>query len=109
MRITIIGTGYVGLTTGVCFAQIGHDTTCVDIDAEKVERLRKGECPIFEESLPELLAKNRAVGRIRFTTDFAEGMADAAIVFFCVDTPPGAYGKANLSNLLSAVHSCAAH
>ena len=107
MNITIIGTGYVGLTSGVCFAELGHEVTCVDIDVEKIEQLSSGVCPIFEEELPELLAKNLAAGAIRFTTKLSEGVRAASVVFFCVDTPPGEYGKANLRNLLAAARSCA--
>lgn len=107
MNITIIGTGYVGLTSGVCFAEIGHMVTCVDIDEQKINSLKRGECPIFEEGLSELLSKNISTSRLHFTTDFKEGMRNPSIVFFSVDTPPGEYGKANLTNLLSAVKSCA--
>lgn len=109
MKITIVGTGYVGLTSGVCFASLGHDVTCVDIDQDKVALLERGECPIFEEGLSDLLAKNHADGRIQFTTDPSMGMHAAQIVFLCVDTPPGEYGKANLANLLLAAKNCAAH
>ena len=86
MNITIIGTGYVGLTSGVCFAELGHEVTCVDIDVEKIEQLSSGVCPIFEEELPELLAKNLAAGAIRFTTKLSEGVRAASVVFF-VSTP----------------------
>ncbi len=109
MKITLVGTGYVGLITGACFAEIGHTVTCIDINEEKIELLKSGGCPIYEEGLSELIAKNRELGRISFTTSFAEGVPDASLVFICVDTPPGEYGKANLTNLFAAVRSCAAH
>lgn len=109
MNITIIGTGYVGLTSGVCFAEIGHTVTCVDIDRGKIDRLNQGDCPIYEEGLTDLLEKNRTAGRLAFTTSFSEGLAKASLVFFCVDTPPGEYGKANLTNLLRAAIMCADH
>lgn len=107
MNITIIGTGYVGLTSGVCLAHIGHTVTCLDIDEAKIRNLSQGICPIFEEGLPELLASTLSAGRISFTTDVQTALKSAQIVFFAVDTPPGEYGKANLKNLLTAVRSCA--
>lgn len=107
MNITIVGTGYVGLTSGVCFAELGHSVTCVDIDEKKIAHLSTGACPIYEEGLSALLEKNLRSGTVRFTSSFEEGMRHADVVFFCVDTPPGEYGKANLAHLLSAVHSCA--
>lgn len=109
MRIAIIGTGYVGLITGVCFADFGHTVACIDIDEKKIKQLQDGSCPIFEEGLEELLKKNVSEGHILFTSSFSEGVPVTDIVFFCVDTPPGEYGKANLTNLLSAVRSCVTH
>lgn len=109
MNIAIIGTGYVGLTTGVCLADFGHDVTCIDIDTSKVAQLQKGISPIFETGLEELLKKNIGEQRIRFTSDTAEGMKSAQVAFFAVPTPEGDYGKANLSYLLTAVQQCAAY
>ena len=109
MKITMIGTGYVGLTTGACFAELGHTVTCLDIDAEKIAELKTGAGPIFEEGLEELLKKNIAAGRLSFTTNYGEAIPAADVIFFCVDTPPGEYGKADLSRLLSAVRMCAEH
>lgn len=109
MHITIIGTGYVGLVSGVCLADIGHSVVCVDIDTSKIALLNEGCSPIYENGLDDLLAKNREKGRIQFTTDMAIGMKDADIVFFSVDTPMGEYGKANLTNLLAAARTAAQH
>src|SRR5947209_3157246 len=86
-RISVVGTGYVGLTTGVCFAHMGHDVCCIDIDREKVLRLQAGESPIFEPGLDELIADNAAAGRLRFTDDFGDGLRSAEFVFIAVGTP----------------------
>ncbi|QDU63367.1 UDP-glucose 6-dehydrogenase [Planctomycetes bacterium Pan216] len=99
MRITVIGTGYVGLVTGTCFAESGNDVICVDIDAEKVARLREGISPIYEPGLSELLVRNIKEGRLQFTTDLTEGMTDSALVFIAVGTPQGDDGAANLNAL----------
>lgn len=109
MRITMIGTGYVGLTTGVCFAELGHSVMCLDTNKEKIDLLKNGVCPIFEEGLESLIEKNSATGRLSFVTSYAEAIPCADVVFFCVDTPPGEYGKANLTNLLAAASECAHH
>ncbi len=109
MNIAIIGTGYVGLTTGVCLADFGHDVVCVDIDEVKVRQLQGGISPIFETGLEALLQKNINEKRIRFTLDLIDGVKDADVVFFSVQTPQGDYGKANLSYLFDAVGSSAAH
>ena len=96
-RIAIIGTGYVGLTTGVCFAHLGHDVVCADIDAEKVAKLTRGEVPIVEHRLDELLAAGLQNGNLRFVVGAANAVADAEIVFLCVPTPQGEDGSADLS------------
>lgn len=96
-RIAIIGTGYVGLTTGVCFAHLGHDVVCGDIDADKIARLQRGEVPIVEHRLDELLAEGRVKGNLRFVVGAAAAVADAEIVFLCVPTPQGDDGSADLS------------
>jgi UDPglucose 6-dehydrogenase len=101
-KIAIIGTGYVGLTTGVCFAHIGHDVTCVDIDPAKVAQLSTGEPTIYEPGLDRLLTEGIAAGRLRFVVDAAEGVADAEFVYLCVPTPQGADGSADLSYLEAA-------
>ena len=87
MKITMIGTGYVGLVSGACFAEFGPQVTCVDLDAGKIERLRRGEIPIFEPGLEDLVAKGAASGRLSFTTDLASAVADADAVFIAVGTP----------------------
>ena len=87
MRITMIGTGYVGLVSGVCFSDFGHDVVCVDKDADKIARLNAGEVPIFEPGLDLLMQKNVAAGRLRFTTELADGMQSADAVFIAVGTP----------------------
>ncbi len=105
----MIGTGYVGLVTGVCFAELGHSVTCLDIDKEKIEELKSGISPIFEEGMEELLPKNIREGRISFTTHYAEAIPGADLVFLCVQTPSGEYGKADLSYVYSAVRECVTH
>ncbi|MBX9599871.1 MAG: UDP-glucose/GDP-mannose dehydrogenase family protein [Bryobacteraceae bacterium] len=100
MKVSILGTGYVGLTTGVCLAYLGHDVTCVDSDPGKVARLKQGKVPIYEPHLDELMAL--ACERLRFTTDYREGIPDANVVFIAVGTPPGANGNPDLQYLRAA-------
>lgn len=107
MNVTMIGTGYVGLTSGVCFAELGHTVTCLDINKEKISILQKGACPIFENDLEVLLQKNFTTGRLSFSDNYAQAIPSADCVFFCVDTPPGEYGKASITNLLTAAEACA--
>jgi UDPglucose 6-dehydrogenase len=97
MRIGVIGTGYVGLVTGACFAEFGVSVTCVDTDAAKVESLRAGRVPFYEPGLSGLVTRHHADGRLSFTTDVAEGVKDADAVFIAVGTPPAEDGSANLS------------
>ena len=94
MKIAIAGTGYVGLVTGVCLAEMGHDVVCVDIDEKKVRRMESGESPIFEPGLDELMAKNRE--RLAFTTDYKNAYRNAEVVFIGVGTPEKKDGSANL-------------
>ena len=101
-RLAIIGTGYVGLTTGVCFASLGHDVVCADIDADKVARLNRGEVPIVEHRLDELLAEGLKSGNLRFVVGAVNSVADAEIVFLCVPTPQGEDGSADLSYVEAA-------
>lgn len=101
MKLAVIGTGYVGLVSGTCLAEVGHDVVCVDINEAKVAKLKKGVTPIYEPGLPELIQKNVAAGRLRFTTSLADLNAPAAI-FFALPTPPGGDGEADLSFVLSA-------
>jgi UDPglucose 6-dehydrogenase len=102
MRIAVLGTGYVGLVAGAGFADFGNDVTCVDIDAGKVERLRKGEIPIYEPGLEALVAHNVAEDRLHFTTETTKAVQSAEIVFIAVGTPPAADGSADLSQVLTA-------
>ncbi len=100
MNITIVGTGYVGLVSGVCLAETGNIVTCVDIDADKINKLRQGYIPIYEPGLKDVFDRNHYHGRIRFTTSLAEGVKDADMVFLALPTPPGADGEADLSYIL---------
>lgn len=109
MRVTIFGTGYVGLVTGTCLSEVGHDVTCVDIDAEKVEALERGEVPIFEPGLEPMVKSNHAMGRLRFTTDPAAAMAGADIVFIAVGTPPDEDGSADLKYVLQVAETIGQH
>jgi UDPglucose 6-dehydrogenase len=107
MQITIIGTGYVGLTSGVCFALLGHQVTCVDTDESKIEGLRSGKIPIYEPGLDELLAESRP--NLRFTTRAEEAIPSAEVVFLAVGTPPLPNGSPNLSYVRSAAQAVGAH
>lgn len=100
MKIAVVGTGYVGLVSGTCFAESGNDVTCVDIDAKKVEKMKNGYVPIYEPGLEALFVRNTKQGRLHFTTDLAEGIKDAQIIFLALPTPPGADGSADLSFVL---------
>ncbi len=96
MKLTIIGSGYVGLTTGACFAEVGHEVMCVDNDAEKVATLLRGEIPIYEPGLADLVTQNVAAGRLQFTTSTEEGVAHGEVVFIAVPTPPNPDGSVDL-------------
>ncbi|MBK7406777.1 MAG: UDP-glucose/GDP-mannose dehydrogenase family protein [Saprospirales bacterium] len=100
MKIAVIGTGYVGLVTGTCFAETGNQVICVDIDAQKVARLQNGEIPIFEPGLDVLFDRNTRQGRLKFTTDLATAVESAQFIFLALPTPPGADGAADLSFVL---------
>ncbi|HTO39015.1 MAG TPA: UDP-glucose/GDP-mannose dehydrogenase family protein [Brumimicrobium sp.] len=99
-NITVVGTGYVGLVTGTCFAETGNNVICVDIDEKKVEKLKQGIVPIYEPQLDVLFERNIRGGRLSFTTSLEEGLKDAEIVFLALPTPPGADGSADLSYVL---------
>ncbi len=109
MKIAVVGTGYVGLVTGTCFAESGNHVTCIDIDRDKVERLNRGEIPIYEPGLAELVEQNRAAERIAFTTDLPSAVASAQLVFLAVGTPPADDGSADLTALWNVVDELAAH
>jgi len=107
MNIAMIGTGYVGLVTGSCLAESGNDVTCVDVDRSKIERLQKGEIPIYEPGLAELVKYNSRAGRLKFTTSAAEAVSPAQCVFIAVGTPQNEDGSANLTVLWTVVDSLA--
>ena len=109
MRIAVVGTGYVGLVTGTCFAISGNTVTCLDINAEKIARLNRGEIPIYEPGLEELVVRSAKAGRLLFTTDTATAIRAAQVVFLAVGTPPSADGSADLSSLWKVVDSIAPH
>src|SRR5438270_6569024 len=99
MKIAVIGTGYVGLVTGTCFANCGNDVTCIDKDARKIEMLNQGRMPIYEPGLEEMVHRNVEDGRLRFTTDLPNGIAAAQLVFIAVGTPQSHDGSADLSTV----------
>ena len=109
MRIAVVGTGYVGLVTGTCFADSGNTVTCLDINADKIARLNRGEVPIYEPGLEEMVERNAAAGRLRFTTDTAAAIRGAEVVFLAVGTPPSADGSADLSALWKVIDAIAPH
>jgi UDPglucose 6-dehydrogenase len=100
MKIAVIGTGYVGLVTGTCFAETGNYVSCIDIDAKKIESLRKGKITIYEPGLEVLFERNRKEGRLTFTTDLVDGIKDAEVIFLALPTPPGEDGSADLKYIL---------
>ena len=100
MKIAVVGTGYVGLVTGTCFAETGNTVTCIDIDAEKVNKLSNGKITIYEPGLELLFERNLKQGRLSFTTNLAEGIKDAKIIFLALPTPPGEDGSADLKYIL---------
>src|SRR5207245_3838110 len=108
MKIAVIGTGYVGLVAGTCFADSGNDVTCVDIDAKKIAALQRGEVPIYEPGLEELVKKNAREKRLSFSTQLAEAVAPAQVVFIAVGTPEGDVGDADLRHVLDAARQIGA-
>ena len=106
-QICIIGTGYVGLVTGACFADLGNTVVCLDIDATKVAKINQGIMPIYEPGLEEIVQRNQAAGRLSFTTDYAQGLRGAEFVFIAVNTPEGMEGEADLRHVRSAAHQIA--
>lgn len=102
MRLTMVGTGYVGLVTGVCFANTGNDVVCYDVDQRKIDVLNKGGCPIYEPGLTEMMEKNVEAARLIFTTDAAKAYRDAEMVFICVGTPTGANGDTDMKYVWAA-------
>lgn len=109
MNIAIVGTGYVGLVSGACFAEMGIDVTCVDIDSDKIERLQRGEMPIYEPGLDDLVRRNVAAGRLHFTTDLTNCLDDVEVVFSAVGTPPDDDGSADLRYVLDVARTFGRH
>ena len=108
MKLTMVGTGYVGLVTGTCFANTGNDVVCLDVDPEKIKVLEDGGCPIYESGLPELLAKNIEANRLTFTLDKEAAYQTAEVIFICVGTPTGEDGSADLQYVLAAARDVGA-
>ncbi|MEK6749151.1 MAG: UDP-glucose/GDP-mannose dehydrogenase family protein [Pseudomonadota bacterium] len=109
MKITIFGSGYVGLVTGACLADVGNDVICVDIDAQKINQLKQGEIPIFEPGLTDMVHKNTRDGRLRFTTDVAAGVAHGLFQFIAVGTPPDEDGSADLQYVTAVAKGVGVH
>jgi UDPglucose 6-dehydrogenase len=109
MKASIIGTGYVGLVTGACLADVGNHVLCLDVDQQKIARLKAGEIPIYEPGLEAIVRSNVAAGRLRFTTDPAEGACYAKVQMIAVGTPPGEDGSADLTHVLAAARGIATH
>jgi UDPglucose 6-dehydrogenase len=109
LKITVIGTGYVGLVSGTCLAEVGNDVLCLDLDAEKIRILNSGGIPIHEPGLLDMVARNRAAGRLRFTTDVAEAVQHGLLQFIAVGTPPDEDGSADLQYVVSAARSIGRH
>jgi UDPglucose 6-dehydrogenase len=108
-RITVLGVGYVGLVTAACFADLGNPVICLDVMEEKIAKLKRGELPIYEPGLEEMVQRNAAAGRLTFTTDYAQAIPDAEFIFVAVGTPSGVDGEADLKYIRSAVESIAKH
>ncbi|HNT53803.1 MAG TPA: UDP-glucose/GDP-mannose dehydrogenase family protein [Anaerolineaceae bacterium] len=106
-KLCVIGTGYVGLVTGACFADLGNDVVCMDVDTQRIERLQQNIMPFYEPGLEQLVARNVAAGRLRFTTDYTEALKDVEFVFIAVGTPSGVDGEADLQYVRQAAESVA--
>jgi len=106
MKVAIIGSGYVGLVTGTCFAEVGIEVICVDVDAKKIENLKNGIIPIYETGLEDMVHRNMKKGRLQFTTDISEALEDCEVLFTAVGTPPGKDGSADLQYVLSVARDC---
>lgn len=109
MKITIVGTGYVGLVTGTCFAEVGIEVVCVDIDTKKIENLRKGIIPIYEPGLDDMVARNTEKGRLQFSTDLTSCVNDADVIFIAVGTPPDEDGSADLKYVINVAQTIGQH
>ncbi|TFG46643.1 MAG: UDP-glucose/GDP-mannose dehydrogenase family protein, partial [Gemmatimonadales bacterium] len=109
MRVSIIGSGYVGLVAGACFAETGNDVVCADVDEEKIEGLRRNELPIYEPGLEPLVRRNQEEGRLAFTTDIGAAVERAQVVFIAVGTPEGEDGSADLQHVLDVARVIGRH
>ncbi|WP_226389656.1 UDP-glucose dehydrogenase family protein [Penaeicola halotolerans] len=109
MKITVVGTGYVGLVSGTCFAEVGIDVTCIDVNAQKIAGLQQGIMPIYEPGLEELVIKNTKKGRLHFSTSLKDHLADTEVVFIAVGTPPGEDGSADLQYVLEVAREIGRH
>ncbi|MFK0310089.1 UDP-glucose dehydrogenase family protein [Pseudomonas sp. NPDC090233] len=109
MKVTVFGTGYVGLTQAICLAQVGHSVLCMDVDVARIAALQEGHCPLFEPGMAPLLSKNLACGRLRFTTDPKQAIEHARLLFIAVGTPPQNDGSADLSQVFAVVGSILEH
>src|SRR5574342_104821 len=109
MKVSVIGTGYVGLVTGACLAETGHQVVCMDDDPAKVEVLRQGGMPIYEPHVEEMVRRCRSAGRLAFTADVTEAVREAAVIFICVNTPPLPNGEADLCYVELATRRIAEH
>ncbi|HYF16033.1 MAG TPA: UDP-glucose/GDP-mannose dehydrogenase family protein [Phycisphaerales bacterium] len=107
MKLTMVGTGYVGLVTGVCFSNTGNDVTCLDVDPRKIEKLKKGVCPIYEPGLEEMMEHNAKAGRLAYTLDKKQAYRDAEMIFICVGTPTGENGQTDLKYVYGAADDIA--
>jgi UDPglucose 6-dehydrogenase len=105
MKIAVVGTGYVGLVTGTCLAEVGMEVTCIDIDKKKIENLKKGILPIYEPGLEEMVSRNAEKERLQFSTDLAESIQDADVAFIAVGTPPDEDGSADLKHVISVARA----
>ena len=109
MRVTIFGSGYVGLVTGACFAEVGNDVLCIDVDGSKIEKLQRGIVPIHEPGLDAMIARNAAAGRLRFTTDAQAGVRHGLFQLIAVGTPPDEDGSADLRHVLAVARTIGEH
>ncbi|MGE0554826.1 MAG: UDP-glucose/GDP-mannose dehydrogenase family protein [Gemmatimonadales bacterium] len=109
MRVTVVGSGYVGLVAGACLAETGNDVVCADVDEGKVEKLRRNEIPIYEPGLEPMVARNQAEGRLRFTTDIEAAVRHGKVIFIAVGTPPGEDGSADLKHVLAVATAIGTH